>query len=168
MLKAVALALCVITLASAAKVETFRIEFLGVRKMALDNPHDIKLGPDRKRLFVSDVDNDRVVVLDADSLALFDRFGSEHQGGTHDVDFDKDWRLYVADTHDGRVTIYEMAGNKGRLLGGAVGAYPGPRRGSGTPERPNLCRSRLVEQFGCLRGRKDRWGIAWSILAARR
>ncbi len=106
-----------ITLVSAAKVETFRIEFLGVSTTVLDNLHDIKLGLDGKRLFVSDVDNDRVVVLDADSLALFDHFGSDHQGCTHDVDFDKDGRLYVADTHNGRVTIYEMARNNGRRVG---------------------------------------------------
>lgn len=53
-----------ITLVSAAKVETFRIEFLGVSTTALDNPHDIKLGLDGKRLFVSDVDNDQVVILE--------------------------------------------------------------------------------------------------------
>jgi len=126
MLKAAAIVLCVVTLASAATAETFRIEFLGASTTDLDNPHDVKLGPDGKRLFVSDVDNNRVVVLDADSLALLDHFGSDHQGGTHDVDFDKDGRLYVADTHNGRVTIYEMAGNKGRLVGELSERIRGP------------------------------------------
>ena len=105
---------------------TFRIEFLGVSTTALDNPHDIKLGSDGKRLFVSNVDNDRVFVLDADRLALFDHFSSDHQGGTHDVDLDKDGRLYLADTHNGRVTNYEMAGNNGRLVGELSERIRGP------------------------------------------
>ena len=57
---------------------------------------------------------------------MCDHFGSDHQGGTHDVDYDKDGRLYVADTHNGRVTIYEMTGNKGRLVGELSERIRGP------------------------------------------
>ena len=117
MLKAFAIVLFVITLASAAKAETFRIEFSGASTTARDNPQDINVRLDGERLFVSDFDKDRVVVLDADSLALLDHFGLVHQGGTRDVDFDKDGRIYVSDTHNGQMTIYEMAGNKQRFVG---------------------------------------------------
>ena len=106
--------------------DTFRNEFLGASAAALDNPHDIKLSPDGEHLFVSDVDNNRVVVLDAKTLRLIDHFGSDHQGGTHDVDFDKAGRLYVADTHNGRVTIYEISGTRGRLVGALSERIRGP------------------------------------------
>lgn len=84
---------------------------------AFANPHDIKLTPEGKWLFVSDFGNDRVASLDADSLALSGHFGADHQDGTHNADFDRDGRLYVADIHNGRVTIYEMSGDRDRFVG---------------------------------------------------
>jgi len=39
-----------------------------------------------------------------DTLALVAAFGSDHQSGTHDIDFDAAGRAYVADTHNNRVT----------------------------------------------------------------
>ena len=83
------------------------------------NSHVSSSLPDGKYLFASDVDNDRVAVLEAETLQLVNKFGLDHQGGTHDVDFDAAGRLYLADTHNGRVTIYEMSGARGRLVGGA-------------------------------------------------
>tara|TARA_B100000700_G_C14511943_1_gene609056 strand:+ start:59 stop:382 length:324 start_codon:yes stop_codon:yes gene_type:complete len=52
----------------------------------LGNLHVSKLLPAGKYLFVSDVDNDRVAVPEAETLQLVNNFGSDHQGGTHDVD----------------------------------------------------------------------------------
>ena len=76
--------------------------------VALNNPHDLKLSPDGQHLMVSDVGNNRVVILDPDSLALVGQFGADHQAGTHDIDFDSDGLAYVADTHNNRVAIYRM------------------------------------------------------------
>jgi hypothetical protein len=36
----------------------------------LSNPHDLKLSPDGRYLMVSDVGNNRIAILDPDSLAL--------------------------------------------------------------------------------------------------
>ncbi len=83
----------------------------------LSNPHDIKLSPDGSRLFVSDVGNDRVVILDARSLSYISSFGADEQRGTHDVDFDAKGRVYVADTHNDRIAIYELDGNNAKLVG---------------------------------------------------
>ncbi len=83
----------------------------------LSNPHDIKLSPDGSRLFVSDVGNNRVVILDPQSLGYIASFGANEQNGTHDVDFDSQGRLYVADTHNHRTAIYELRGNNARLVG---------------------------------------------------
>lgn len=92
-------------------------EFLSSSTADLDNPHDVKLSPNGKWLFVSDVGNDRVVILDAESLELIGHFGADHQDGTHDVDFDEQGRLLVADTHNHRITIYELDGATGTLVG---------------------------------------------------
>ena len=75
-------------------------------------------------------------------LGLVDHLGSDHQGGNHDVDFDKAGRLYVADTHNGRVTIYEISGARpsGKHI---VRTHPWPGRRAGASQRPHLCRRRL-------------------------
>lgn len=92
----------------------------------LDNPHDLKLSPDGKYLFVSDVGNDRVTILDPDSLQQVGAFGSDHQSGTHDVEFDRQGRAYVADTHNNRVTIYDMHGTRAKLVGELSERIRGP------------------------------------------
>ena len=83
----------------------------------LNNPHDLKLSPDGKYLFVSDVGNNRVVLLDPETLSFVSSFGADHQSGTHDVDFDAQGRAYVADTHNNRVTIYRMQDTRAELTG---------------------------------------------------
>ena len=93
-----------------------QLEFLGASTAALGNPHDLKLTPDNRYLLVSDVANNRVAVLDPQSLEFVAAFGGDHQAGTHDVTFDAAGRLYVADTHNNRVTVYEMDGVEARLV----------------------------------------------------
>jgi DNA-binding beta-propeller fold protein YncE len=93
------------------------LTYLGASTTPLENPHDIKLSPDGRYLFVSDVGNNRVAILDPESLELRGEFGSGHQSGTHDVDFDAEGRAYVADTHNNRVLIYTMDGLEARRVG---------------------------------------------------
>ncbi len=68
-----------------------KLEFLAESRVDLENPHDLKLSPDGKYLLVSDVGNNRVVLLDPESLERVGEFGADHQSGTHDIDFDADW-----------------------------------------------------------------------------
>ena len=93
----------------------WRFEMLHASRSPLSNPHDVKLSADARHLFVSDVGNDRVVVLDADTLQPVDQFGSDVLDGVHDIDFAADGRAYVADTHNGRVAIFDMQGTRGDL-----------------------------------------------------
>jgi DNA-binding beta-propeller fold protein YncE len=93
------------------------LTYLGASTAALKNPHDIKLSPDGRYLFVADVGNNRVAILDAESLELRGEFGADHQSGTHDVDFDAAGRAYVADTHNNRVVIYTIDGFEARRVG---------------------------------------------------
>ena len=92
----------------------------------LNNPHDLKLSPDGKYLFVSDVGNNRVVLLNPETLSFIDSFGADHQSGTHDVDFDAQGQAYIADTHNNRVTIYRMDGTRATLTGELKGSVRGP------------------------------------------
>lgn len=110
----------------AAQAADWRFEFDRASSTALSNPHDIRLSPDKRHLYVSDVGNDRVVVLDAATLQHIDAFGEDELDGTHDVDFDDDGRLYVADTHNGRIAIYAMQGTRGTLTGELTGGMSGP------------------------------------------
>lgn len=106
--------------------EDLSVVYQSASSTPLSNPHDLKLSPDGKYLFVSDVGNNRVVLLDPDTLSFVSTFGADHQSGTHDVDFDARGRAYVADTHNNRVTIYRMEGTRATLTGELNGRIRGP------------------------------------------
>ncbi len=88
--------------------QAFEVTFMGAGSAILGNPHDLKLSPDGQYLYVADVDNNRVAILNPDTLELITSFGEDHQSGTHDIDFDPQGRAYVADTHNNRVVIYDI------------------------------------------------------------
>jgi len=100
--------------------------YLGASNSPLDNPHDIKLSTDAKLLYVSDVGNNRVVILDAETLTMVSHFGSDWQSGTHDIDIDDEQRLYVADTHNNRVLIYQLTDTKPEVIGQLDESIRGP------------------------------------------
>lgn len=102
------------------------LEYQTESQTELENPHDLKLSPDGRYLLVSDVGFNRVVLLDPETLAKLGEFGADHQSGTHDVDFDAAGRAYVADTHNNRVTIYEMNGPEATLVGELSQGIRGP------------------------------------------
>ena len=100
-----------------AGAQEVRLEFVAASGEFLGNPHDLKLSPDGRYLFVADVDKDRVAILDPETLELAGEFGADHQDGTHDIDFDKQGRAYIADTHNNRITVYEVEGTRAKLVG---------------------------------------------------
>ncbi|MES9854873.1 MAG: NHL repeat-containing protein [Candidatus Thiodiazotropha sp. L084R] len=92
----------------------------------LSNPHDLKLAPNGDYLFVSDVGNNRIAILDPETLDLIDSFGEDHQSGTHDIDFNTMGLAYVADTHNNRVIIYEVSGTNANQIGELTTHIRGP------------------------------------------
>ena len=102
------------------------LTYIAASSVALDNPHDLKLSPDGRFLYVADVGNNRVAILDPQTLELRGEFGSGHQSGTHDIDFDMRGRAYVADTHNNRVLIYAVNGLEAERLGQLDARIRGP------------------------------------------
>ncbi|MET0068428.1 MAG: NHL repeat-containing protein [Candidatus Thiodiazotropha sp.] len=100
--------------------------FVHASRPFLSNPHDLKLTPDGRYLFVSDVGNDRIAILDPQTLELIDAFGEDHQSGTHDIDFDASGRAYVADTHNNRVVVYAISGTKASRIAELTTGIRGP------------------------------------------
>ena len=121
-----ALALSVWLALAPAAAAQMSADFMGTSSAELDNPHDLKLSPDGKYLFVADVDNNRIAILDPQSLAFIGEIGVDHLSGPHDIDFDGQGRAYVADTHNNRVIIYEMTGAKARRVGALSAPFRGP------------------------------------------
>ncbi len=106
--------------------DSLSVVYQSASSTPLGNPHDLKLSPDGKYLFVSDVGNNRVVLLDPETLSFVSSFGADHQSGTHDVDFDAQGQAYVADTHNNRVTIYRMDDTRATLTGELKERIRGP------------------------------------------
>ena len=120
-----ALAALALILAAPATAEPMA-EYLAASTAGMNNPHDLKLSPDGRHLYVSDVGNNRVLILDPDTLEPLSSFGAGEQSGTHDVDFDARGRAYIADTHNNRVLVYEIDGLDASLAGEIAGGFRGP------------------------------------------
>jgi len=120
------LLLAVLSVPGVGVASELLLTYVGASSVALDNPHDLKLSADGRYLYVADVGNNRVAILDPESLRLRGEFGADHQSGTHDVDFDRDGRAYVADTHNNRVLIYEVNGLEARRVGELSEGMRGP------------------------------------------
>ena len=136
-------------------------EFIAGSTAKLDNPHDLKLSADGRYLFVSDVGNNRVAILDPETLDLIGAFGADHQSGTHDVDVDDEGRVFVADTHNHRVAIYRLEGTEADFDRRVGRGCARSGRCVGSPEWPDLCWRRRIRQCGRLRERRGRQRADW-------
>jgi len=83
---------------------------------SFSRPHDVVLSPDGRHLYVADLGNDAVKVLDPESLATLGVIGKDTLDSPHDVAFDPAGRLLVADTGNDRIALFEIAGTTGKLV----------------------------------------------------
>lgn len=82
----------------------------------LSQPHDAAFSPDGKLIYLTDMANSRIRVLEAMTLKPVGSFGTGELSYPHDAEFDKSGRLLVADTGNDRVAIYEVKGAQARLV----------------------------------------------------
>ncbi len=98
---------------SAQTVEPKLIAFSDPRFAA---PFDLVLSIDKSLLFVTDLGNDRLKVLDPLSLKTIDVIGQSELNSPHDVTLDNRGRLIVADTGHHRVVIFQVRGTKAKIV----------------------------------------------------
>lgn len=125
------------------------------------NPHDIVLSPDGSRLYVADVNNNAVKVLDPQSLATIGAFGSGELSRPHDVAFDPAGRLLVADTGNGRIAIYQVSAESGRLVDEITG-LASPEGVVAAPRRDDLSNQCRTSQCRGMARRKADCAYRWA------
>ncbi|MBL4614714.1 MAG: NHL repeat-containing protein [Magnetovibrio sp.] len=91
-----------------AQAQTLRIDLARISAAFSILPHDMTLSPDRSLLLFTDTGQDRVLILDPDELTIKGVIGVGELSLPHDVAFDANGRLLVADSGNDRIAIYEM------------------------------------------------------------
>lgn len=86
------------------------IVFVTASSEQFSHPHDIALAPNGNYLYVADMDNNSVKILDPQNLAILGEFGKDDLNSPHDVEFDVEGRLIVADSGNHRLVIYTVDG----------------------------------------------------------
>jgi len=84
--------------------------FLKASSGKFDHPHDLTLGPSSQFLYVADLGNNVVKVLNPFSLKTLGVIGEGELNAPHDVAFDRRGRLLVADSGNNRIAIYKVNG----------------------------------------------------------
>ena len=102
--------------AFASNLYAFELVYEKATDTVYSHPHDVVLSADQRYLYVADNGNDRIAVLDPDSLKLLGSFGLDELNEPHDVVFDGAGRLLVADTGGSRIAIYEVDGMQAKLV----------------------------------------------------
>jgi YVTN family beta-propeller protein len=97
-------------------------------------PHDLVLAPDGRSLYVADMSNHVVKVLDPETLIVRGEIGRGELASPHDVTFDHKGRLLVADSGNDRVVIYTLAGLRADKAGELRDGLSSPE---GVVARPN-------------------------------
>ena len=86
------------------------VMFLAASSQTFDRPHDLTLGLNNQYLYVADLGNHVVKVLDPFSLRTLGVIGQGELRAPHDVAFDRRGRLLVADSGNDRIAIYTVDG----------------------------------------------------------
>ena len=93
--------------ASLAAAEPTRV---AVSDGDFDRPHDLVLSSDGRFLYVADLGNDAVKVLDPATLKTVGVIGAGALDTPHDVAFDDAGRLFVADSGNDAIAVYRVDG----------------------------------------------------------
>lgn len=111
---------------SSALAAELRAARANTSEAVFSRPHDLALSPDGRYLYVADLGNDVVRVLDPSSLAVVGEIGKGELSSPHDVAFDLAGRMYVADSGHDRIAVYHVEGASGRKTGELRGTLKSP------------------------------------------
>jgi DNA-binding beta-propeller fold protein YncE len=100
--------------------------FVRASDTSFRQPHDLVLSADARLLYVADLGNDVVKVLDAETLATVGEIGRGELKSPHDVALDSQGRLLVADSGNNRIVRYALDGRGGRRVGEFKGPFVSP------------------------------------------
>ncbi len=107
-------------------VSAYELVYVAGSEQIFKQPHDIVLSRDRRYLYIADNNNDRIAVLDPDSLTLIGTFGEGQVREPHDVVFQSADTLLVADTGNNRIAIFNVQGANAELVGELRGTIRRP------------------------------------------
>ncbi|MFC1673923.1 NHL repeat-containing protein [Pseudomonadota bacterium] len=108
---------------SVALAQDIQARLIATSTEPLVLPHDLVLTPDGQTLVVADMGGERIVFLDPDTLALKGSFGEGDLAFPHDVAFDNEGRLWVADSGNDRVVLYTLDGLEATQVDAWEGLY---------------------------------------------
>ncbi len=130
--KAIFIIALVLTFASQAAAQSY--QRVAVSDGRFERLHDIVLSPDKRFLYLADLGNNEVKVLDPMSLRVLGRIGDGQLRSPHDVAFDRSGRRLVADSGNDRVAVFQVDGVEGRLIASWSGKIRSPE---GVAELPS-------------------------------
>jgi len=81
----------------------------------LNDPRDLTIGPGGL-LYVADMGNSEITVLDPDDLRVLGSFGDGRLFGVRDISFGPDGRAYVAVANLNRVDVFDVDGAQGSFV----------------------------------------------------
>jgi DNA-binding beta-propeller fold protein YncE len=114
---AIVAVVCTLLAPLAAAQPTLKATQIAELADGLSQPHAGAFSPDGTLIYLTDMRNSRVRVLEAMTLTPVGTFGERELSYPHDAEFDGAGRLLVADTGNDRVAIYEVAGARAKLVG---------------------------------------------------
>ena len=109
-------------------------EFVQSSLTSFDLPHDLALSSDGRYLYVADNGNDRIAVMNPETLNVIGTIGSAELSAPHDVAFDHRGRLLVADTGNDRVVVYRVNGTLSERDSVVKGSFKRPEGVAAFPE----------------------------------
>jgi len=136
--------------AEPADVEPFKVNLERVSEAFMLSPHDMALSPDGALLVIADMGNNRVLLLDPEWLTIQGMVGQNELSLPHDVAFDAQGRLLVADSGNDRIAIYRLDGKEASMIDEWRG-FDGPEGLAVAPGGRVYVTATLENQLLCLK-----------------
>ena len=126
MKKSIHILYVIMTVLLVSPAAALKSEFIMASEASFNLPHDLALSPDGRYLYVADNGNDRIAMLEPDTLKVVGSIGESELSEPHDAAFDRKGRLLVADTGNDRVVLYTVNGTRSERVAVITGGFRRP------------------------------------------